>query len=297
MILAATSVLAACALTGALWCVRSKSSPVPRTDADTLPPLLSAIDRRDIAGVEQLLKSGADPNVQAGGRSALYHAIFVDSAPILRSLITAGADVNAPDQFGPPLYAAAVFNRYQLADALLAAGADPNRQTADGTTPLAQMISNKVSPEYIRKFISIGADPNLPGPGKLVPLQIAARSGAPAQIDVLIASGASVAAEDGWKALYEAVNANRVDNLDCLLGHGVDPDALGPNGQTVFQRFASSQGRKQALARLIERGADPDRPYPNGQTPHDRAEATSNQEVLDLIETYRQKRNAKTVHQ
>ena len=76
--------------------------------ADIQDKLIDAIWREKPRQVEELLNSGADPNIAGSkGWTPLMQAVEMENLPIVRFLLDRGADVNRPGQFGyTPLHIA-----------------------------------------------------------------------------------------------------------------------------------------------------------------------------------------------
>jgi ankyrin repeat protein len=265
----------------------------PGLRASPLPELLAAAERDDLAGVDRLLKSGADPNVRAEGLSALHYAVMADSRQIIERLLAERVDVDAPDRLGPALYKSVVFGKYKAFDVLLEYGAEPN-QTWMGATALTQLLSNRGSAKFVRMLIDYGADPNLVGLDKRTPLETAAYLGSPESIDVLLAMGTRCGPAEGWKSLSYAVEANRLDNIDCLIRHGVDPNGKGPYALTVFQQFVGDVYRVETVKHLVDVGADPELPLADGKTPIQIAKMRNNWEMIDFLTRYHEKRTKRS---
>ena len=124
--------------------------------------LLGAIDREDLAAVEDHLASGVNPNesfippgVPAEGASALHLAVLKENREMAEALLNSGANIDIPaqDQFqGPPLEWAAFFGLTEMVMFLVEAGADVNAKNAIGTTPLdAASADNPFIPAGDRK--------------------------------------------------------------------------------------------------------------------------------------------------
>jgi len=124
--------------------------------------LLRAVRQRDVAAVRALLAAGADPN--AGDHapdealrsvsvdrdtSALWEAIFLDSADIVEALLAAGARVHARSAaHTSPLHGALLNRKLAVVPALLRFGADPDEAaramaTSIGPAALALLPSKQ----------------------------------------------------------------------------------------------------------------------------------------------------------
>jgi ankyrin repeat protein len=71
-------------------------------DPDGLTPLMRASARGDLAQVEKLLASGADPNVATPAQriTALMCAAYFGHAPVIKALIARGARIELKDAQG-----------------------------------------------------------------------------------------------------------------------------------------------------------------------------------------------------
>lgn len=88
--------------------------------------------------VEELLKSGADPNAGRGEpRAVLHDAIYKGiSVAMLELLLQGGADVHLRTSDGwTPLHAAAAAGNIELVKRLLCAGAEAGARNRRGGTP------------------------------------------------------------------------------------------------------------------------------------------------------------------
>jgi ankyrin repeat protein len=159
-------------------------------------PVADAVERRDSATLQALLKQKADVNAPQGdGTTALHWAAFNDDLPSVRLLIAAGANVEATTRVGAitPLLMATRNGSVGVTSALLNAGADVNRANAEGTTPLMQ----------------------------------AASSGSVETLKLLLDRHAVVDAKDrahAQTALMFAASLNRAAAVKFLLAHGADPN-------------------------------------------------------------------------
>ena len=98
-------------------------------------PLIAAARNGDIAELDELLKEGADPNVEGPIGTALHISSLKGNASAAALLLAAGADVNAwNDRLGTPLlaslsgggiYGKPSLKRSEIVSLLIDAGADP----------------------------------------------------------------------------------------------------------------------------------------------------------------------------
>lgn len=104
-------------------------------------------DRREIG--EFLLRSGADPDREAGDISLLNWAVRFDRERMARLLIEYGAQVDKTDRFmNTPLIYAALLNRPGMCKILIDRGADPLHQNRKGRTAAYYVRSHKGSLLY-----------------------------------------------------------------------------------------------------------------------------------------------------
>ena len=130
----------------------SKKSPKrkrrPGVDACGRTPLHYAAGEGDSHKVQQLLREGADSNVQDdNGWSALHFAAQANSESVAQALVSAGAQVDVRDSYGNTPLFTAVFNSKgdgAVIKLLRGAGADPYASNNHGVSPLslARTIAN-----------------------------------------------------------------------------------------------------------------------------------------------------------
>jgi ankyrin repeat protein len=138
--------------------------------------LIAAAGKGDLLQVQQLLKRGANPNVNDdNGETPLIAAAFRDNVEVVEILIAAKADlnrkicgdgINPKSPYGPDglcetaLGIAAGWGNLKTMSALLRAGADPNLADKHGRTPLmaAANAAGKGSPSAVEILLKAGAD-------------------------------------------------------------------------------------------------------------------------------------------
>ena len=136
--------------------------------ADANDDLFAAINQHDAAGVRQALRAGADVNLH-------YKALFNDtplstaiqeecSIEIVNLLLQAGADVNAKNDHNGRaiLFIPWGINRsaITIAELLIKAGADVNAADIHGTTPLMK-VARWGTPAEVELLLKSGADPRI----------------------------------------------------------------------------------------------------------------------------------------
>jgi ankyrin repeat protein len=110
-----------------------------------LPPLLGAANRGEVAKVQKLLASGADPSSHdASGGTALEIAANTGYLAIVKALVERKANVDAADNSGrTPLMEAAMNGHTEIVAYLIAHGATIDARNGDGQTALAIAVLGK----------------------------------------------------------------------------------------------------------------------------------------------------------
>ena len=99
--------------------------------------LFLAIDHRDLAGVQALIRKGADPNSRNGlEMTPLYLAAASHQPEVMQALLDAGAQPDAPSAYGTPLTFAAITANSQGAAMLFAKNVKIDSPRGDGDTAL-----------------------------------------------------------------------------------------------------------------------------------------------------------------
>ena len=243
-------------------------------EADGTTALHWASFRNDAESVGRLIQAGADVNVANDlGVTALWAASLNGSEEVVENLLAAGADPNKTLRHGEtPLMAASRSGNPVVVEALLTHGADPNATGPRDQTALmwaaAQRHSDVVAVlleheadvharSTVRRLFM--AQPPAPHPqhrgwfehGGNTALMFAAREGAFASAQHLVAAGADVNDRSAWglSALTVAAYSNFAALVVQLSGGGAlhigGSEAYGPG------KFA------EVVEFLLERGADP----------------------------------------
>jgi uncharacterized protein len=127
---------------------------------DGLTPLFFVLSTtRNSAGIQALIKSGADPAYPVSDLgSAIIVAAKGNDTSLLRAMLDAGTNPNARNQSNEPAIKVAVMsNRWENLDLLIDYGADINAVDYGGTT-VAITLSSINQYEKVAKLIERGAD-------------------------------------------------------------------------------------------------------------------------------------------
>ncbi len=245
-------------------------------------PLMYAALYGDLDSVRQLLKMGADPNIQnEAGATALMWA--TDNLEMVSLLVEHGADVNAKssDSRTPLLIASGRYGAAPVVKLLLDHGANPSVHSPalfDVTTPLSEAAY--VGDETVlRMLVARGAD--VKGAGEN-PLGMAIMARCSGCIDLLMSS----ADKDGlsMQALFNSPPLGSTHAIETLLDHGADVNAKDPDGNTLLMLVsACDEATVDTVKRLIAGGADVNAKNPHGQAALDFARARGKNAVVDLL--------------
>ena len=229
----------------------------------TINPLNWAIyDKRDLKIIEELLRHGAEVDMDTWKLASKYNAA--------KKLIEAGADVNAKGNYGnTPL---AKHGQIEEVEKLLEAGADVNAADKQGKTAVKHALKtdkqgmtsvvHALKKEHLNKadkLIAAGADVNAADKQGKTPLMFAAIAGNLEMTDKLIAAGADVNAADkqGMTPLMFAAIAGNLEMTDKLIeaGANVNPKPVGYSLKTLLMEVLES-GHSKVARRLIKEGAE-----------------------------------------
>jgi ankyrin repeat protein len=263
---------------------------VSRPTDPAVQTFLDAIARQDLNAVRKSLaaNNALARAADASGSTALMHAAYAGTLPIMEALLDAGADVDAangrratalhwavPDakklqlllQKGghadaktvegrTPLYVAAMLPAgAPSVRLLLEVGADVEAQTVLGATALFPAATT--SAEITKLLLDHGANPNARAKSGATPILMT--RGAEV-IGLLLAGGADARARSkaGETALMEAAIRGDVAGAKLLLDKGAEVNASDHRGYSALMLAAQYDGDSPELVRLLlARGADP----------------------------------------
>ena len=245
-------------------------------------PLMYATLYGDVDSVRQLIKLGADPNLQnEAGATPLMWA--TDNLEIVTELVNHGADVNAKsgDSRTPLLVASSRYGAAPIVKFLLDHGANPSAHSpalVGEMTPLAEAAYGG-DETILRMLIARGADLKAAGPNPLVFAIVSRCSGC---TDLLMGS----ADKEGLslQALLDSPPLNDTRAVNSLLDHGADVNVKDPDGNTLLMLVAAcDEASVETVKRLIAGGVDVNAKNPHGQMALDFARGRGKTAVVDLL--------------
>lgn len=278
--------------------LKEEGCDVNERDKDLIPPLYRAVQKSQMQMMKDLIKAGADVNIQCAagkgsqlssieGVTALHYAVKENLADYVEHLLQNGANPNIQDAKGNTalhlLSLTRKKNYIKIATALLEHGASPDITNKDGKTPL-QMIEQMDKGERVvelskirelfKKSIVSEQEPIKTFVSKL---HEAIETKDDALFDEALGEeGCDVNKVDeyGRTPLYRAVQQNVNKMIDRLIKAGADvnfqtPD-LDTKGHAVKCRTALhcavQQAKEKAVVKLLEAKAEPNIADAEGNT-------------------------------
>lgn len=279
-------VLLVCLAVGATPALaRNSTEPLGPARGKLGQDLFVAVGKGDHAGVQSLLKRGADPNAQNGlGLTPLYFAAASGQTPVIEALLQAGAKLDASSPYGSPLTFAAMTGSTPAAKLLLARGADLNPWRADGIAVL-MMASRAGNTEIVGELLRRKAAVNAKDNDGATALTHAAREGHKAVGRLLLDGGAAVDAADSrrWTPLmYAAVNGH-AGFVKLLLEKGAKVNAREVKGRTPLLLTVTYGDHPEVVRVLLNGGADPRALGAGKSTPEALATARGHEQSARLL--------------
>ncbi|XP_055998105.1 uncharacterized protein LOC125683237 isoform X2 [Ostrea edulis] len=231
-------------------------------------PLTSACKGGHISIVKELVKLGADVNLQKiWGSTPLIAACNRGHISIVKELTKAGADVNLQDRWeDTPLIAACQGGHVSTVEELVKLGADVNLQGSEGNTPLiATCRRGHVS--IVKELVKAGADVNLRDSEGNAPLIAACNGGHISIVKELVKAGADVNLRDseGNAPLIAACNGGHISIVKELVKAGVDVNLQKRRNTPLIA--ACQRGHVSVVEELMKLGADVNLQGSEGSTP------------------------------
>lgn len=231
-------------------------------------PIMTASRSGNVDAVRALLTRGADVNQaeSSRGQTALMWATAQRHPAVVKALIDHGARLDARSRIRPRLVFADSTNASQFDQGVTV--------TEGGFTPLL-FAARQGALESAKLLLAAGADVEETAPTGSSVLVVAAHSGHPSLVELLLAHGADPNANAaGYAALHVAVLRGDVTMIRSLLDNGADPNQrfergtqvrrasqdwqLKPQHETATPFWLAAQYREPEIMRtLVAAGADP----------------------------------------
>ena len=155
------------------------------------------------------------------------------------------------DPMASALVLAAIEGDSAKVNALVKKGVDPNTQGIQGTTPLIWTLVFGGKPG-VMALLENGANPNQKFENGSSAMTMLARGNHPDMLLLLIQHGGDPNATNGFRpALHLAVLNHREKNVDVLLSHGANVNALDGNHRSAAQ-VASAVGEVELAYKLVK---------------------------------------------
>ena len=247
------------ASTAAQTAKRSSAGPTVHPHGFLGQDLFIAIGRRDLAGVQALLKRGADVNARNSlAMTPLIIAAASGQPDVMQVLMQAGAEIEPATPYGTPLTFASMDGIVPEIQLLLAKGANPDPSRPDGITVL-MMLSRTGPAMMVSELLKRGAKVNARDNWGATPLDFAARAGNLEAGQLLLDSGALVDSADnaGWTPLMHAAATGHADFVQMLLRKGANVNARDAKGRSVLMLAATYGDYPDTVRALIAGGANP----------------------------------------
>ena len=267
-----------------------------------LTPLAQAVkeSRKEIA--ELLIAKGADVNEMDTGERTILHQALLQFHPsktptsvhveMIELLIANRANVNAISGYGTGKTPLGLLNKFKI-DGEFPEGTDSNvfkiekllrdKGGKTGEELSIHRAARKGDLEAVKRHLADGINVNAKDPhrrllGELLqstPMHIAARIDHKEIVELLIANGADVNAEEkmGGTPLHYAATTAQKEIVELLIANGGDVNAKDKDGDTPLHGAAL---RKDFAVLLIAKGANVNAKGKYGETPLHRAAKSFN---------------------
>ena len=252
--------------------------PNPQDHSDFSPPLHCAIVSRNTAGVDILLKHGADPalrNTRWKDWPPILGAAKLGHADIIERLVQAGASVEASDEAKrTPLTVAAICGNHKALQVLLDAGADKGSaevscwEKTDEKPVISVTFMCYINTLRLLLEHGVNANAEPTKTDRKTALGWAAYQERADICRLLLEKGAEPNGTDVERPLVTAVESRSVAVAQALLDHGADVNViLQPDSDPSTPLTAAARLNLTDIAKLLmEKGADINLMLSNGDS-------------------------------
>lgn len=248
------------------------SAQSPQTDSARNVQLFQTIRNGDAAALQSLLLSGASPNSQLNGYSALMAAALNGTVEEMKILINKGADVNYFNKDSISALWLAVPDE-EKTTLLISNGANVNQVSREGNNVLVKLAAIPGTASLMQLLIDKGCNPRKSGVANDI-MWNAASSGDTAIVGLLIRQGVNVndTAFFGDYPVNSATNFRCFNTLKMLVENGANVNVSPKHailplfiGITPLM-WAAVSNDKPTFYYLLDHGADVKAKSPGGYT-------------------------------
>ena len=219
-------------------------------------PFIRLIAKGETWMVSAVLEKGHPVNVAESSdltRTPILAATFYERPEIVKVLIKFNADLEAKDKAGlNALMYACYRQNLELAKLLATNGAKANSQANGGTTPLL-IAAHLGNAALVNLLLQHGAD--VKGSTDLGATALMVSSENKEVLEKLVNLDLDVNAQDnnGWTALFHAIDNGQLMKIDFLLRHGADKSLKDKAGRTPLMLAINEKNRalRASMVKLL----------------------------------------------
>ena len=264
-----------------------------RPDKSGLPAMTRQMDLHDPPKVKHTETPMSLFKDLFGGKKssqALVNAISMDDIAQVQELLASGANPNAMDESGVPALIVAVSRRQKhIVSALLAKGAAPDVTYTDAegqynAAPVVVFCAANGDAEILTLLFKHGVNVNSTDATGMTPLMCAAFMGHVNATRAILNAGCDIEARDayGYTALMFACNGGRLDCARMLIENGANVNTMDKELATPLM-FAAQNGFDDIVRLLLDNGADPNAVCIHGLTALGFAQQNNHKRTIQIL--------------
>ena len=221
---------------------------------------------------------------------ARIDAVLLDDIAQVQELLASGANPNATDENGVPALIIAVSRRQKhIVSALLAKGAAPDVTYTDAegqynAAPVVVFCAANGDAEILTLLLKYGVDVNSTDATGMTPLMCAAFMGHVNATRAILNAKCDMEAQDvyGYTALMFACNGGRLDCARMLIESGANVNTMDKELATPLM-FAAQHGFDDIVRLLLDNGADPNAVCIHGLTALGFAQQNNHKRTIQIL--------------